>query len=515
MEKIICSRCHAENFAKRHFCANCGAFLHTNDFDAKVYALPEVKMMRVVENLLYVPHQPINWDDFTNACAAKVEKWQALFNIPGMGAETNSAVVKKIEEFLNLCRNADFQIAFVGTIKTGKSTLINALLGKDYASMAVTPETAALTKFRASPRDYINVTFYTQKEWDELWASRSKDATDFMKEYEELGGEAAKSKWINQPPRHLEMANEDIQRELEIWSSSQHVEHYFVKEIEVGISTLPRDFPSQVVFVDTPGLSDPVAYRSELTKNYIRRANAVFVCVEAQKIMLEEMNTIQSVMSLSSHDKSKVFVIATHWDTLHDPEEDWARQKDFYSRRLTGSAFYDNKQMAAENILYSAAYIYNLCRDFNSFDPDNRKDKRKIRELEKFSEYFDCAPDNLRAISQYTNITTIMSIIRDRLAANYREILAGDIKKRFIDVSHNLNRVTSENRKSMTERLNASYADGKELAAKLEEQREKCDNVQQASTQLNEIMKQVKRKTKTRADVICGKLRKKLSDAKK
>ncbi len=514
MEKIICGKCHAENNAKRHFCAKCGAFLHT-DFDAKVYALPEVKMMRVVENLLRVPHQPINWDDVTDAYTAKAEKWQALFNVPGMGAETNSAVVEKIEDFLNLCRNADFQIAFVGTIKTGKSTLINALLGKEYASMDVTPETAALTKFRASPRDYVDVTFYTQKEWDNLWASRSKDATDFMKEYELLDGDSQKSKWINQPQRHIEMANEDIQQELKIWSSSQRVEHYFVKEIEVGISTLPRDFPAQVVFVDTPGLSDPVAYRSELTKNYIRRANAVFVCVEAQKMMFEEMNTIQSVMSLSSHDKSKVFVIATHWDTLHDPETDWAKQKNFYIRRLTGPAFYDNQQMAADNILYSAAYIYNLCKNFHALDPNNRADKRQIRTLEDFGDYFDCAPDDLRTIGEKTNIVAIRKIIRDRLAANYKKFLAGDIKRKFMDVNFNLNRVASENKASMIERLTASYADEQELAAKLDEQRKKCDNVRQVSDQLNEIMKKVKHKTKTRADVICGKLRLKLSESKK
>ena len=132
MEKITCGKCHFENRKAKHFCEKCGAFLHTADFDEKIYALPEMKMMRIVDNLLNVPHYSINWDDVTDAYSAKVEKFSALFKIPGMGSENNSAVVEKLNDFLSLCRNPDFQIAFVGTIKTGKSTLINALLGKNY-----------------------------------------------------------------------------------------------------------------------------------------------------------------------------------------------------------------------------------------------------------------------------------------------------------------------------------------------------------------------------------------------
>ena len=102
MEKNICGKCHAENRITRHFCEKCGAFLHTEDFDEKIYALPEMKMMRVVDNLINVPHQPINWDDVIDSYAARIEKNKALFSIPGMGAENNSAIIEKINNFLSL-----------------------------------------------------------------------------------------------------------------------------------------------------------------------------------------------------------------------------------------------------------------------------------------------------------------------------------------------------------------------------------------------------------------------------
>lgn len=512
MEKNICSKCHAENRITRHFCEKCGTFLHIKDYDEKIYALPEMKMMRVVDNLLNVPHQPINWDDVVDGYTSKIEKGKAVFNIPGMGAENNSAITEKIDNFLNLCRNPDFQIAFVGTIKTGKSTLINALLGKNYASMARTPETAALTKFRASPRDYVDVTFYTTSEWEKLWASRSKEATVFMAEYNELNAEAQKDKWINHPPIHKEMLNEDIETELAIWSSSKRPEHYFVKEIEVGISTLPKEFPSQIVFVDTPGLSDPVAYRSELTRDYIRRANAVFVCVDAQKIQREEIDTISTVFSFSSHNKDKVHIIATHWDTLADPEKEWAEQKEFFTRRLTGPAFFETREMARTHIMHSAAFIHNLCRDYDTFDPTNRDDRMMIKALQKFALTYDYdIPEDIDKIEAKTNVKEILQVIIDDLAQNYKKLLMGDIKHNFLDVIYNLNRVTLEKRDSMRELLAASQADTTTLDEKLQRQRSKCDDVKVVSTQLRDIMKKVKQKTETRADIICGKLRLKLS----
>ena len=45
-----------------------------------------------------------------------------------------------MDTFLKKCKGAEFHIALVGAIKAGKSTLINAILGYDYASTKVTPE---------------------------------------------------------------------------------------------------------------------------------------------------------------------------------------------------------------------------------------------------------------------------------------------------------------------------------------------------------------------------------------
>ena len=273
MNYITCPNCKSPNKEDSFFCENCGEFLLADKYEKSSYDKSQFKLMRIIENLRKFKPSITVLDEAFAYQSQKMEQLKALYNLPEFS--DNKDLCEKISTFLSLCSNPEFQIAFVGSIKTGKSTLINSLLGKNYASWNVTPETAALTKFRFRPKDYIIITFYDKEEWEQLWQSR-KDADKFMEEYISLNADSCKDVWVGHEQIRKELANSDILDELSKWSTSKTAEHYFVKEIEVGISTLPKTFPPQVVLVDTPGLNDPVGYRSDLTKNYILKANAVF-----------------------------------------------------------------------------------------------------------------------------------------------------------------------------------------------------------------------------------------------
>lgn len=494
-----CPVCGKEQTEERYFCAECGSFLDRDSFENKeLYGLAEIKVKRILENLKYTPHSKIIWSDMVDLYTRKVETYRALTMLPEMKGRVAVDLPGKMEHFLRLCREPEFQIAFVGTIKTGKSTLINALLGHNYASMAVTPETAALTKFRSSQQDYVDVTFYSAQEWKRLWDSRTSAADAFMKEYKELRAESERGKWVGHAPIHKELANEEIERELAKWSSSRSAVHYFVKEIEVGISSLPADFPKQVVFVDTPGMSDPVAYRSEITRQYIRNANAVFVCVEAQKLQMEEINTISSVFSFSSHNKSKVHVIATQLDTFNHPKEDWEKQKEWMEKRLVGKGFYDTVEMAKTNIMPATAYIYNLCRDYNKLNEDDQWN------ILNFAHKMRLNYKNLKAelpkIVAETNIMSIEKVIKEKLAGNYQTLLCQDIEKEYKNIHCGLMRFASEQKKETGEIIQASYADMQEVEKKLEEQKRNYEEVQRSREQLTKILHMVEENTRKRLD---------------
>lgn len=502
MDKTKVCACGAENPASRYFCGKCGKLLDRQRFSGEaLYETEELKIHRILDNLQHTPHESIVWDDTADLYARKAERYLAMLDLPELENKQASA---DLEKFLTLCRKPEFQIAFVGTIKTGKSTLINALLGHNYASMAVTPETAALTKFRSSAKDYVDVTFYSPREWRELWASRTSGADTFEQEYRELDGDSQKAKWVGHPPYHKELANSEIEAELQIWSSSKRAEHYFVKEIEVGISNLPN-IPRQVVFVDTPGLSDPVAYRSEITRQYIRRANAVFVCVDAQKLLKEEIETIASVFSFSTHNRNKVHIIATHWDKLNDPEEDWVEQKSWMSQRLTGKGFFPDSGMAERNIKYASAYIYNQCRDFDKLD---QKGKRKLVAFgEDLNIEIDPSnPENVRSglkqIMQATNIDHIRDVMIEELASQFRELLMAELREKYLHITTNLQRFASEGRKQQQGFIEATEASIQEMEKKIEEQRKNYEEITQCREQLLAVLQTVDKNTQKRLDAV-------------
>lgn len=493
----VCPACGKEHKEMRYFCAECGSFLDAEEFENKsLYGMPEVKIKRILENLKYTPHSKILWDDTVDLYAKKVESYKALTTLPELSANIDKEMPQKLDRFLRLCREPEFQIAFVGTIKTGKSTLINSLLGHNYASMAVTPETAALTKFRSSPKDYIRVVFYTPQQWKKLWDSGTSAADAFTTEFKQLGGDAQKGKWVGHAPIYKEVANADIEKELLIWSSSRYAEHYFVREIEVGISSLPSDFPKQVVFVDTPGLSDPVAYRSEITKQYIRNANAVFVCVEAKKLQKEEIDTIASVFSFSSHNKSKVHIIATHWDKLNNPNVDWKNEKDWMKRQLVGKGFFDTAEQAETNIMHSAAYIFNLCRDYATLD------KSEKIPLMQFAIGMGMEWDNLKSclpeMMKLSNIENIAQVIKKKLAGQYRVLLCQDIEREYKDIVHTLKRGAEEKKAETGEIIRVSFANRQDVEKKLEEQRSNYMEIQKNREELTKVLHMVEESTRKR-----------------
>lgn len=496
---MICEKCGYEERDGAFFCRNCGKLLDPAGYSSKsVYETEEHRIMRMVENLKHHPHYDILWDDTMDLYAAKVEKFQSILRTGVLDIDQGSLddLKDKFKVFLKECRHPEFQIAFVGTIKTGKSTLINALLGHNYSSTAVTPETAALAKFRSSEKDYINVTFFSPEEWNKLWKSR-EGADSFMREYKSLGAAKEKKRWVGHDMIHCELANEAIEQELNKWSSSKSPQHFFVKEIEVGLSSLPKDFPKQVVFVDTPGLSDPVAYRSEISRQYIKQANAVFVCVEAQKMNKEELKTISAVLSFSAHNKRKVFIIATHWDTMNDPVEDWAEQRAYLVKTLAEPGFYNSVEMADANILHSSAFIHNLCRDYNTLN------KASLKSLRRFAMAMDLDPYNLtkrdiEKLDDYSNIHQIRALIQDRLLKNYSELLYGDVKRQYDELFHLLHRNATDLRASYQERIDAT---GKDLAGILqdfEQKKKDADEIRKGRDQLKAALDAVKRRTNER-----------------
>ena len=495
-----CDQCSTVNPIEHPYCMKCGEFLLKSEFpDRSFYENQEYKMKRIIKNLEQVPHEGIPDKEVLDSYIRKSEKLKALLDVGCV--DFHSTIVKEqINKFLVTCREPEFQIAFVGTIKTGKSTLINSLLGHNYASVSVTPETAALTRFRSSESDYVKINFYSDEEWIELWNSVSESAYKFLKEYRELDAEAEKEKWIGHEEIYKELANDEIENELAIWTSSKRPEHYFVREVEVGISTLPKEFPRQVVFVDTPGLSDPVTYRSDITKRYIKEANAVFVCVDAQKVYKEEIETISAVFSFSSHNKEKVHIIATHWDMLNSPLEDWKEQKAYMVKKLTGEAFFEKTEMAESNIIHSAAYVYNLCCNYDGLTAKERKPLFKLALSFDFDDPMELTNDDIKKLMELSNVKVISGTIKTKLVENYMGFLEADLKKQFDDIIFKLQRDVKTCNAELKKRVKAADLEIQGLRKQLDAKKRAQTEIEQCKEQLAGFLHTVEKNINTRLE---------------
>ena len=59
--------------------------------------------------------------------------------------------------------------------------------------------------------------------------------------------------------------------------------------------------------IDTPSLNDVVEFRSNITRDYIDRANAVFMCVKSDSLTGEELQTLHRVFTNTKGKIDKVY----------------------------------------------------------------------------------------------------------------------------------------------------------------------------------------------------------------
>ena len=249
------------------------------------------------------------------------------------GANVANAATKARQK----ARELEFNVAVTGVINAGKSTLLNALLGKKILGASNVPETANLTVLKYAPEPFARVNFWSKAELKELGIAQDKDdeiaeiyggagvkfeskTAQNLKVKFNAGGESeAKfespnaSEICSDQPASKTIKTDEIKR----YTSADSKYAKFVKSVELYENLeLLKD---NVRIIDTPGIDDAVAAREELVRRFMRECDLmVHLMNVSQSATQKDLDFI--VSSLQNSHAVRLAVLLTHADVLKEGE---------------------------------------------------------------------------------------------------------------------------------------------------------------------------------------------------
>jgi len=463
-----CKKCNEKFALTDLICLECGEITEKyNVKDSQILSNISSKVSEIknVINKNVFDLQPYMWSPKVKGFAEKIEQTKVLLNWGDLATQVPDDLNKQIENFLQYSAEAEVHIALVGAIKAGKSSLINALLEQDLASVSVTPETASLTKFRSSSnaKNSIKVSFYSEFEWNNLWKSAEENkAAVFINDYKKLNADEIKNEWVGKQEIIIECDSlVTLKEEIFKWSSSKTANHYFVRELEISLADFKM--PKGIVFVDTPGLDDVVDYRSNITRQYIDRANAVLVCVRSEALTGSEMNTILRVFANTRHNPEKVYVIGTKYDALNNPEGDWDKQKNEWLKYLEIDSAYGSRQLAEKNLIITSGMLYQIAIQEKNIESNDPKFFNLLSVLAKFKFMPNQIEENQDKLIELSNLNYLKSRIESDLVLGYQQRLIEDIEGKFKSTSRAIKKFVDEIRTGQIEILEVTQKSVEEI----------------------------------------------------
>ena len=434
-----CGSCGHPIESHQLVCSFCGALSKSFPYELVDFDIEKKCMAEVEELAKIIKESNCNDDDWLyQELDDKFRKMKKIKNIAYKAmkdkGEENAPVYRKIygltQKFFSDYRKRRIEIAVVGTVKAGKSSLINALIGTRLASVDPTPETSILVKYRTtSEGNYLKINFYTEAQWNKLW-STAKNATVFRNEYDRLGAENIKYEYLNKPQKYITCSSEELPRIMMEWSKSDAPKHFFVKEIEVGYQsdTIPHD----VFLVNTPGLSDPVRYRSDITRRYIKRSDWILACITGENLSCQpEFNFLSKVISNKGGDVSKIFVVATKKDMLTNAEGE-KKEKEFLIRL---GELYNNDSMAVSRFAFVAAEVHlmttQVIQGINLEPEEKKKFKKALLEIDEDLEFSDVSR-KADDILKYASVNDLFDRINKVVLLNRRNYIVNGIINDYI-----------------------------------------------------------------------------------
>lgn len=333
-------------------------------------------------------------------------------------------IANHIKVFFEYCGKQKIEIALVGTVKAGKSSLINALTGEKLASVAATPETSVLIKYKTTKENnYLKIKFYSQKQWKRIW-EEAKNIPAFKDEYDKTNAEQVAQEYLGKADIEIVCEKSELSQEIMKWTSSDSPRHFFVSEIEVAYQN--DAFAHDIYLVDTPGLDDKVEYRSDITKKYIKKSDQVLFCIQADRV--NEGTVVDDITRLiqnKNNEKGSVIILATKRDILMTKE--WKAKRSLFLKYLHD--IYSGNQEAEQHLIAVSAELQTLSNKYiNGISLTEDETEQLASMLPRIKANLENIQEYCNEIEDYSGI----KMLRDRLNTMV-------VQQRFREIKKNIN----------------------------------------------------------------------------
>lgn len=278
--------------------------------------------------------------------------------IGDLTAELRQLAPEHADMLADVTRNLDenrFEVGVIGQIKAGKSTFLNALIGKPgLLPTDVIPWTAVITRMwfggHGQPEGSARFTFYGVDQFGQpapdhsrvakvaAWAKRKGGAV-LRGELDEALGTAkneeaaqleivrkrARAKLGDELPRLLGTVHQVPKFErglLDQYLSEEGRYSDIVREADLYLGQAP--FAEPFVVVDTPGTSDPFKIRAQIAMDYLAKADAYVLLMAAPQALTQSDKDLLDELLTVLH-KERLTVLVNQVDRLPDVCRDLGR----------------------------------------------------------------------------------------------------------------------------------------------------------------------------------------------
>jgi len=391
----------------------------------------------------------------------KVERYLDL-------SENFKSYILDKRSWIDRLKSAEFPVAFLGHFTTGKSTIINAILGKSILPEATKAYTAIPTLLKKGDEDRVIIHYLGETERQELknlyieeiskelhksaqgylelnnrelLPKLDKDISEVVNASRAAFGKSKSFKELKALIKDWDKLNGETKEirlsEMHRYVTEDYSDVLFVDKAEVFLTEL--DIPEGVVLVDLPGLGVVNPRHKKITEDYVKEQAKAFVIVSAVFHLLEgeEALLLERINKERPSVLQRAFWVINKWDTLNE------QHKKEESANFESKVREYHFDVTPERVFKVTGLYYLLLKLIESGELENRESIRKhVDGLKKFLGKIPQAPEEAKGCitqkSETRDFLQLKNSLFDYLQTTAKREFLDEAKSECLDLTNKL-----------------------------------------------------------------------------